>query len=364
MVVGVECVYGIFGYCLNFIYLIEKVMWVWDNEFDVWVWVCWVCVVKDFIVLWLIGWFVMDCLDVFGINVYDQVVGIWLLEIFVVVWFDFVFFFEIFELMQIVGVFMFVVVEVFGFYIGVQVVMGGGDGLFVVVGFGIVVFEDGVYVCFGIFLWIFFVVDVLLYDFVMWIFMFDNVVLVLFVLIVIMQVGGVLVQWIVEVFLFDFVYLEIGCFVVEVVSDVDIDDFYFFFYLFGECVLLWDFDVCGVFVGFVCYYGWQYFVCVVLEGMVFNFFMCIQVFCEVGVMIDCIDVVGGGVQSDVYFVVFVDVWGVLVCCCMIVEEVNSFGVVVIGVVGFGFIDFFVVWVFSEVMVEFVFDFVCYVVYVE
>lgn len=90
----------------------------------------------------------------------------------------------------------------------------------------------------------------------------------------------------------------------------------------------------------------------VLEGTAFNLLSCIQAFRESGAVIDRIDAVGGGAQSDAYLSVLADVWGVPVRRRTIVEEANSLGAAVTAAVGLGLTDFSAARALSEVTAEF------------
>ncbi|MFS0894338.1 xylulokinase [Microbacterium sp. 179-I 3D3 NHS] len=359
---GAEHAYGILGHRLNPTYSLEKVMWVRDNEPDAWSRVRRVCVAKDFIVLRLTGRLATDRSDASGTNAYDQRTGAWSGEVLQAARLDPTLFPEILESTAVAGTLTDAAAEALGLPATVRVVMGGGDGPLAAVGSGVVAPEDGAYVCLGTSSWISFAADAPLHDPAMRTFTFDNVVPRSFVPTATMQAGGASVQWIAEALSPDPRHPETGRLTAEASADVDTDDLYFLPYLLGERSPLWDPDARGAFVGLARHHTRAHLVRAVLEGTAFNLLTCIQAFRESGAVIDRIDAVGGGAQSDVYLSVLADVWGVPVRRRTIVEEANSLGAAVTGAVGLGLTDFSAARALSEVTAEFTPDAARHAVY--
>ncbi|EYT60283.1 MULTISPECIES: xylulokinase [Microbacterium] len=362
--IGAERAYGILGHRLNPTYSVEKIMWVRDNEPDTWARVRRVCVAKDFIVLRLTGRLATDRSDASGTNAYDQARGTWSDEVLQAARLDPALFPEILESTQIAGILTDAAAAALGLHTGVRVVMGGGDGPLAAVGSGVVAPEDGAYVCLGTSSWISFAADAPLRDPAMRTFTFDNVVPGSFVPTATMQAGGASVQWIAEALSPDPAHPETARLTAEASADVDTDDLYFLPYLLGERSPMWDPDARGAFVGLARHHGRAHLVRAVLEGTAFNLLSCIQAFRESGAVIDRIDAVGGGAQSDVYLSVLADVWGVPVRRRTIVEEANSLGAAVTAAVGLGLTDFSAARALSEVTAEFTPDAGRHAVYAE
>lgn len=362
--IGAERAYGILGHRLNPTYSVEKIMWVRDNEPDVWARVRRVCVAKDFIVLRLTGRLATDRSDASGTNAYDQAAGTWSGEVLRAARLDRALFPEILESTQIAGALTDAAATALGLHTGVRVVIGGGDGPLAAVGSGVVAPEDGAYVCLGTSSWISFAADAPLHDPGMRTFTFDNVVPGSFVPTATMQAGGASVQWIAEALSPDPAHPETGRLTAEASADVDTDDLYFLPYLLGERSPMWDPDARGAFVGLSRHHGRAHLVRAVLEGTAFNLLSCIQAFRASGAVIDRIDAVGGGAQSDVYLSVLADVWGVPVRRRTIVEEANSLGAAVTAAVGLGITDFSAARALSEVTAEFTPDAGRHAVYAE
>ncbi|CAN7490258.1 xylulokinase [Microbacterium maritypicum] len=362
--IGAERAYGILGHRLNPTYSVEKVMWVRDNEPDTWARVRRVCVAKDFIVLRLTGRLATDRSDASGTNAYDQATGTWSDEVLQAARLDPALFPEILESTQIAGTLTDAAADALGLPASVRVVMGGGDGPMAAVGSGVVAPEDGPYVCLGTSSWISFAADAPLHDPAMRTFTFDNVVPGSFVPTATMQAGGASVQWIAEALSPDPAHPETGRLTAEASADVDTDDLYFLPYLLGERSPMWDPEARGAFVGLARHHARAHLVRAVLEGTAFNLLSCIQAFREAGAVIDRIDAVGGGAQSDVYLSVLADVWGVPVRRRTIVEEANSLGAAVTAAVGLGLTDFSAARALSEVTAEFIPDAARHAVYAE
>ena len=362
--IGAERAYGILGHRLNPTYSVEKVMWVRDNEPDTWARVRRVCVAKDFIVLRLTGRLATDRSDASGTNAYDQATGTWSDEVLQAARLDPALFPEILESTQIAGTLTDAAADALGLPASVRVVMGGGDGPMAAVGSGVVAPEDGPYVCLGTSSWISFAADAPLHDPAMRTFTFDNVVPGSFVPTATMQAGGASVQWIAEALSPDPAHPETGRLTAEASADVDTDDLYFLPYLLGERSPMWDPEARGAFVGLARHHARAHLVRAVLEGTAFNLLSCIQAFREAGAVIERIDAVGGGAQSDVYLSVLADVWGVPVRRRTIVEEANSLGAAVTAAVGLGLTDFSAARALSEVTAEFIPDAARHAVYAE
>ncbi len=361
---GAEHAYRVLGHRLNPTYSVEKIMWVRDNEPEIWDRVRRVCVAKDFIVLRLTGRLATDRSDASGTNAYDQQRGTWSDEVLEAAGLDPALFPEILESTAIAGTLTDDAAAALGLQAGVRVVMGGGDGPLAAVGSGIVAPEDGAYVSLGTSSWISFAADAPLLDPAMSTFTFDNVVPGSYVPTATMQAGGASVQWISEVLSPDPAHPETARLTAEAAGDLDTEDLYFLPYLLGERSPLWDPDARGAFVGIGRHHTRAHLTRAVLEGVAFNLLTCIHAFRDAGATIDRIDAVGGGAQSDAWLSILADVWGVPVRRRTIVEEANSLGAAVTGAVGLGLAEFGAARALSEVTAEFTPDAARHAVYAE
>jgi len=354
-VLGAEHAYRLLGHRLNPTYSISKIMWVRDNEPDVWSRVRRFCVAKDYIVLGLTGRLATDRSDASGTNGYDQRTGDWSDEVLAAAGLDRSLFPEILDSTAIAGTLTDAAADALGLHTGVRVVMGGGDGPMAAVGSGIVAPEDGAYVCLGTSSWISFASHAPLIDARMRTFTFDNVVPGSFVPTATMQAGGASIQWISEALSPDPQHPDTARLAAEAGGDLDTEDLYFLPYLLGERSPIWDPNARGAFVGIGRHHSRQHLVRAVLESLGYNLLSSIHAFRESGATIDRIDAVGGGAQSDALLQILADVWGVPVRRRTIVEEANSLGAAVTAAVGLGLADFSAARGLSEVTAEFLPD---------
>lgn len=352
---GEERAYALLGHRLNPTYSVEKVMWVRENEPDVWRRVRRFCVAKDYIVLRLTGRLATDRSDASGTNAYDQHAGTWSSEVLAAADLDASLFPEIVDSVTVVGSLTSDAASTLGLTTNVRVVMGGGDGPMAAVGSGVVAPSDGAYVCLGTSSWISFASPTPLLDPHMRTFTFDNVVPGSYVPTATMQAGGASLQWIAEALSPDPAHPETGRLTAEAGATLDTDGLYFLPYLLGERSPHWDPDARGAFVGISRHHTRAHLVRAVLEGVAFNLRACLDAFRDAGAEIDRIDAVGGGAQSDVWLSILADVWGVPVRRRTVVEEANSLGAAVTAAVGLGLADFSAARALSEVTAEFVPD---------
>ena len=349
---GAEHAYQLLGHRLNPTYSIEKVMWVRDNEPEVFARVRSFCVAKDYIVLRLTGRLATDRSDASGTNAYDQVRGTWSSEVLSAARLDQALFPEVLDSVDVVGTLTTEAADALGLHGNVRVVMGGGDGPLAAVGSGVVAPEDGAYVSLGTSSWISFASQTPLRDPKQRTFTFNSVVPGSYVPTATMQAGGASVQWIAEALSPDPTHPDTARLTSEAADSIDTEDLYFLPYLLGERAPLWDPDARGAFIGIGRHHTRAHLMRAVLEGVAFNLLTCIQAFRESGAAIDRIDAVGGGAQSDVWLGVLADVWGIPVRRRSIVEEANSLGAAVTAAVALGTADFASARSLSEVTAEF------------
>jgi xylulokinase len=352
---GDETAYAILGHRLNPTYSVAKIMWVRDNEPDVWRKVRHVCVAKDYIAYKMTGRLATDPSDASGTNGFDQRSGQWSSDVVAAAELDISLFPEIIESTAIVGQLTQEAATSLGLATTTAVVMGGGDGPLAAVGAGIVSPDDGAYVSLGTSSWISFASDHPVHDPAMRTFTFNNVVPGSFVPTATMQAGGASIQWMAEVLQPHPDSSSMAALVDEANSTVDTDGLFFLPYLLGERSPLWEPAARGAFVGLERHHTRAHMMRAVLEGVSFNLLTCLKAFEGSGVTFDKIDAVGGGAASDTLLQVLADVWGIPVLRRSVVEEANSLGAAVTAAVGLGLADFSAARHLSKVTAEFVPD---------
>ncbi|MCU1582400.1 MAG: xylulokinase [Microbacteriaceae bacterium] len=339
--IGQERAYSLLGHRLNSTYSIEKIMWVRDNEPDVFSRVRHFCVAKDFVVHRLTGRLVTDRSDASATNAYDQGAGAWSAEMIAASGLPTSIFPEILDSTAVVGHLTDEAASATGLHRDTRVVMGGGDGPVAAVGVGVVAPEDGAYVCLGTSAWISFASDIPVYDARMRTMTFDNVVPGSYVPTATMQAGGAAMQWVSELLNPEPTGQALSALVADAeMAEASTGGLYFLPHLLGERSPYWNPDAAGAFVGINRHHGRAHMTRAVLEGVAFNLLTSLRAFRESGAVVNRIDAIGGGAASDVWLQIMADVWGIPVRRRTIIEEANSLGAAVIAAVGLGLVDDF------------------------
>jgi xylulokinase len=347
-------VFGILGHRLNATYSLPKLMWVRDNQPELWARVRHFGVAKDYVVHRLTGRLLTDHSDASGTNAYDVTSGTWSEEVIEASGIDRSIFPEIVDSTEVVGTLTADAASALGLPGSVRVVMGGGDGPIAAVGAGVVGPDDPPYICMGTSSWISFATAQPAQDDLMRVFTFRHVVPGLFVPTATMQAGGASLAWAAEV-------LGRGQGLAELVEQAAgvraADDGLFFLpYLLGERSPFFNPEAAGSFVGLSRHHTPAHLVKAVLEGVALNLLICLDAFRESGFTSPTIDAIGGGAASDTWLQVMADAWGVTMRRRTVVEEGNSLGAAVTGAVGLGLTpDFGAARTLSSVTAEFVPD---------
>ncbi len=340
--IGAEAAYRVLGHRLNPTYSLSKLMWVRDNEPEVFGRSRQFCLAKDYVVHKLTGRLVTDPSDASSTNAFDQQRGTWSAELIAAAELPESLFPEIVPSTTIVGGVMADAAAATGLLAGTPVVLGGGDGPMAAIGAGIIEPGDGAYAYLGSSSWISVASDAPLADLpLMQTMTFDHVVPGRFVPTATMQAGGGSLGWIAD--------LLAGSHDVErferLVSAADAADasesgLFFLPHLLGERSPYWNPHARGAFVGIGRQHGPAHLTRAVLEGVAFNLSTCLDVFRTHLGPIDHIDAIGGGAASDTWLQIMADVYGATVARRSIVEEANSLGAAVTTGVGLGLLPDF------------------------
>jgi len=152
--VGLEKAYKRLGHRLNPTYSIAKVMWVRDNQPEVWSKTRHICIAKDFINHKLTNRFVTEPSDASSTNCFDQLNLVWDEEILKVADIPVSYFPEIVKSTSVIGGLTSAAADHLGLNVGTPVVAGGGDGPMAALGAGIISPTDGAYACMGSSSWV------------------------------------------------------------------------------------------------------------------------------------------------------------------------------------------------------------------
>jgi len=351
--VGLEKAYKRLGHRLNPTYSIAKVMWVRDNQPEVWSKTRHICIAKDFINHKLTNRFVTEPSDASSTNCFDQLNLVWDEEMLKVADIPVSYFPEIVKSTSVIGGLTSAAADHLGLNVGTPVVAGGGDGPMAALGAGIISPTDGAYACMGSSSWVAVSTAKPLHDAKMRSMTWNHIVPNQFSPTATMQAGGASLQWIVEDLMpasekdrFNILLGE-----AEKVSAAD-DGLYFLPHILGERSPYWNPSAAGAFIGLGRHHDRSYLVRAVLEGVAFNLLTCIQAFTDNGVPIDQVDVIGGGAESALWLQIFSDIWGVKVRSRSIVEDANSLGAAVTTLVALGKGEFSMVKQLSTITAEF------------
>ena len=351
--VGLEKAYKRLGHRLNPTYSIAKVMWVRDNQPEVWNKTRHICIAKDFVNHKLTNRFVTEPSDASSTNCFDQLNLVWDEEILKVADIPVSYFPEIVKSTSVIGGLTSAAADHLGLNVGTPVVAGGGDGPMAALGAGIISPTDGAYACMGSSSWVAVSTAKPLHDAKMRSMTWNHIVPNQFSPTATMQAGGASLQWIVEDLMpasekdrFNILLGE-----AEKVSSAD-DGLYFLPHILGERSPYWNPSAAGAFIGLGRHHDRSYLVRAVLEGVAFNLLTCIRAFTDNGVPIDQVDVIGGGAESALWLQIFSDIWGVKVRSRSIVEDANSLGAAVTTLVALGKGEFSMVKQLSTITAEF------------
>jgi xylulokinase len=334
--IGMDAAYREIGHQLNPTYSLTKIMWIKENQPEIFSKTKFVCNAKDYINAKLTGKLVTDFSDASSTNAFDQVNGRWSERIINAAQLDIAVFPQVVPATQILGELTAEASAHIGLLVGTPVVVGGGDGPMAATGAGIITESDGAYACLGSSSWISVSASAPLHDPKMRSMTFNHVVPEMFVPTATMQAGGASLHWVADLLLpndgpdrFNVLLAEAddkpGAF----------DGLYFLPHILGERSPYWNPKAAGSFSGIERHHARGNLVKAVLEGVAFNLFTCLEGFRENKREIESVDVIGGGAESASWMQIFADVWGIEVRQRSIVEEANSLGAAVTTLVALG-----------------------------
>jgi xylulokinase len=338
--VGLERGYAITGHRLNATYSLEKVMWVRDNEPEVFARASRVMLAKDYVVFRLTGIVATDPSDASGTNAFDQHEARWSDELLQAANLSPSLFPEIVPSTTVLGGITAEASRECGLPVGTPVVVGGGDGPMAALGSGIVDANSGAYAYLGSSSWISFASDAPLLDPGMRTMTFTHVVPGRYVPTATMQAGGASLEWIVDVLspAAPDRFAELLASAEQ--AEASGDGLYFLPHLLGERSPYWNPRARAAFVGLARHHDRANLVRAVIEGVAFNLYTGLRAFVGNGAAIDSVDAIGGAANSPVLLGILADVWGVPVRKRALVDEATALGAAVVGGVGVGFFDSF------------------------
>ncbi len=337
-----EEVYRITGHRLSVSYSLAKILWIRDNQPDIYRDTFKFVHAKDCIVARLTGAFVTDPSDASSMNLYDLEAGAWSGDILDAV-----------ELpadklpqarlsTDVVGEVQSSVAAEVGVAAGTPVVIGGGDGACAAAGAGVIA-AGSAYNYVGSSSWIALSTPEPIYDPDYRTFTFGHVIPDMFMPTGTMQAAGASYQWTRDqLSLFEKETAErLGISPYELIN-LEIEQvapgaegLFFLPYLMGERSPRWNPLARGAFVGLTIRHSRAHLYRAVLEGVTMNLRVILDAFRAQGTSIEAMRLIGGGASGRVWNQIMADVYGMPVQRLAILEEATSMGAALVGGVGVG-----------------------------
>jgi xylulokinase len=340
--VGEERVYRITGHRISPTYSASKLMWVRDNEPEVFASLHKVLHVKDYIAYRLTGKFVTDRSDAAGMNLYDLEGGKWSDEILDAIHLDPAYLPQVHNSTDVIGEVTKRAAEALGLIPGIPVVIGGGDGASAAVGAGSVV-EGPAYNYIGSSSWIAFAAPHPIYDPGRRIFNWAHMVPGMFSPCGTMQAAGGSYQWLRRQVCWneaeeaeqngEDVYEIMNRRAAESVPGAN--GLLFLPYLQGERSPHWNPKARGGFVGLQVTHTRADLIRATLEGISLNLRTILQSFLDADARIEEITLIGGGAKGAIWRQMLADIYGRPTLRPRLLDEATSLGAAIAGGVGVG-----------------------------
>ena len=336
-----EEIYRITGTRPNPNYTLEKIMWIRDNEPEIYAKTRFVLQSKDYIVARLTGRFATDYSDASATNAFDLSAKAWSDDLLSAGGISGRLFPEALPSSTVIGP----VKVADGVDIeGVPVVLGGGDGACATVGAGVIRANEG-YNYLGSSSWIAIATSEPVFDPGMRTFNLCHLEPNLYMPVGTMQSAGGSYDWIREVFFPE----ELGKTTDEGYAFLNrwassspacAHGLLFLPYLIGERSPHWNEDARGAFVGLARSHGAGDLVRAVLEGVGFNLRIIFEALTEQGGQLDSLRMIGGGIRNPVLCQALADMLGIPIERLESGEFATSLGAAVCAGVGVGVFDDF------------------------
>ena len=334
--------YRITGHRLGCAYSLAKILWIRDNQPDIYEAAHKFMCAKDFIIARLTGCFVTEPSDASSMNLYDLEAGDWSGEILDAVDLPADKLPQVRRSVDVVGEVRRDIADEIGLLAGTAVVAGGGDGACAAAGAG-VIGEGSAYNYVGSSSWIAMSTLKPVYDPDYRTFTFGHVIPNMFMPTGTMQAAGASYQWTRDqLALFEQRAAEaLGISVYELINlEVDrvsagSEGLFYLPYLMGERSPRWNPHARGAFVGLTIRHTRAHLYRAVLEGITMNLRVILDAFRQQGARIDAMRLIGGGARGRIWNQMMADMYGMPVHRLTILEEATSMGAALVGGVGVG-----------------------------
>lgn len=347
--IGDERFYKITGHRISPSYTLQKLLWIKNNEPEIYKETYKVLNSKDYILYKLTGRFVTDYSDGTGTNMVDLNTLKWSEEIISTMGIDGDKLPELRESTYVVGGVTEQAAGETGLAPGTPVVCGGGDGVCAAVGSGCI--KEGVaYNVIGSSSWISLTTEKPIYDDQMRTFNWAHIVPGYVAPCGTMQAAGVSYSWLKNQICVSETMeaKEKGISPYEIIdgeiekSPAGAKGLIFLPYLLGERSPRWNANARGAFIGLTVGHNREDFLRSVLEGITLNLNVILNVFKQHSDIKEMV-AIGGGAKGKIWRQIMADVYGVRILKPNFLEEATSMGAAVTGGVGVGvFKDFEVI----------------------
>ena len=335
-------VYSITGHRLSESYSLFKILWLRDNQPDVYHNTHKFLHAKDFIVAKLTGNFVTDTSDASGMDLYDLENGGWSEIIVEAAEMDITKLPDVHLSTDVVGRVLPDVADIVGVAAGTPVVIGGGDGVCASAGAGVVA-EGSAYNYVGSSSWIALATSDPIYDPEYRTFTYCHLVPGMYMPTGTTQSAGASYQWardnvcrlevqtaeLLDIQPYELMDNEAN------MSPVGANGLLFLPYLMGERSPHWNPKAKGAFVGLTIRHTRADIIRAILEGVTLNLYTILQAFTAQGAEVEAMRLIGGGAKARFWNQIMADVYGIPVYRMSILEEATSMGAALAGGIGVG-----------------------------
>lgn len=339
--------YKITGHRCSASYSISKLMWVRDNEPDIYSKTYKMINAKDWLVYKLTGEVLTDYSDASGTNALNINTMNWSEEILQAADIPIDKMPSIVNSTEIVGKVTPEAARMTGLSQSTNVVMGGGDGLCATVGAGCVK-EGIIHACLGTSSWVSYATEDLFFDKRLRTFNWAHVIPEMICPCGTMQSAGSSVSWLIEKILQDNTGNEVRS-ISNIINDLSRDiesakagsnGLLFLPYLLGERSPRWNPDAKGAFIGLKMEHSKSDMLQAVFEGVAMNLCVILDIFRENGYNPQEIVLIGGGARNDIWCQILADVFGINVVRLLQLEEATSIGAALMAGIGVNIFDGF------------------------
>ena len=338
---GMEQVYRTTGHRASASYSAAKLLWIKDNEPELYKKAYKMLHVKDFIILKLTGEYVTDYSDASGTNLLDIEKKVWAEDFFRELEIERSLLPDLYPSTTVVGRINREAAKLTGLKEGTPVVLGGGDGSCACVGAGVVK-EGKVYNILGSSSWISMARKKPVFDQEMRTFNWVHLDPELYTPCGTMQAAGYSYSWYKNILGTEETRLaaEAGMTAYEYInrqileSSPGANGLIYLPYLLGERSPRWDLDARGAYIGLSASTTKSDMARAVLEGVGYNLKMIMEIL-EQDAGIEDLIMIGGGAKGRVWVQILADIWQRPVHLPQYLEEATSMGAAICGGVGVG-----------------------------